>query len=57
MLLEQLRADDPAKADALACVTLSVPKEQVLGNSISGPATYSGDFSKYVSVSSAREAK
>jgi hypothetical protein len=51
LLLERLRANDPAKADALACVRLSVPKELVLGNTANGPATYVGDFSQYAHVS------
>lgn len=50
LLLDRLRATDPGKADALACVKLSVPKEYVLGNTTNGAATYSGDFSQYVRV-------
>ncbi|MGN6083987.1 hypothetical protein, partial [Trinickia sp.] len=50
LLLDKLRATDPGKADALACVKLSIPKEYVLGNTTNGAATYSGDFSQYVRV-------
>lgn len=50
LLLDRLRAIDAGKADALACVKLSVPKEYVLGNTTNGAATYSGDFSQYVRV-------
>lgn len=50
LLLDRLRAIDPGKADVLACVKLSVPKEYVLGNTANGAATYSGDFSQYVRV-------
>jgi hypothetical protein len=48
LLLEKLRANDPGKADELVCVTLSVPKEQILGNTTNGPATYIGNFSQFV---------
>lgn len=50
LLWAKLRATDPRKADALACVNLSVPKEYVLGNTTNGVATYNGDFSQYVRV-------
>jgi hypothetical protein len=50
LLLDRLRAIDAGKADALACVKLSIPKEYVLGNTTNGAATYSGDFSQYVRV-------
>ncbi|WEY37770.1 hypothetical protein [Paraburkholderia sp. SUR17] len=46
--LERLRAVDPAKADSLACVKLSVPKDHMLGHTVNGAATYLGDFSQYV---------
>lgn len=53
LLMERLNASDPSKARALACVRLSVPKEQVLGNTMNGFATYSGDFSQYIHAASA----
>lgn len=50
LLLERLRADDlgKPKADELFCVTLSVPRDQLLGYTMNGPRTYFGDFSRYV---------
>jgi hypothetical protein len=50
ILLEKLRESNPAKADNLACVRLSVPKEDVIGRAIGGAATYAGDFSRFVSI-------
>lgn len=57
LLIEKLRVVDPKKADALACVRLSVPKEQLLGNTTNGAATYQGDFSQYVRGPSALKAQ
>jgi hypothetical protein len=50
LLMERLRAVDPAKAGALACVKLSVAKDHLIGHTVNGPATYSGEFSQYVQV-------
>lgn len=47
-LVEKLRVVDSAKADSLACVKLSVPKDHLIGRTVNGPATYSGDFSQYI---------
>lgn len=50
VLVEKLRETNSAKADNLACVKLSVPKENVVGRTIGGPATYAGDFSRFVLI-------
>ncbi|WP_208949071.1 hypothetical protein, partial [Paraburkholderia unamae] len=47
-LLEKLRSTDREKADGLACIKLSVPKDHLIGHTVNGPATYAGDFSQYV---------
>jgi hypothetical protein len=50
VLVEKLRESNQAKADNLACVKLSVPKENVVGRTIGGAATYAGDFSRFVRI-------
>lgn len=50
VLVEKLRETDPTKANNLACVRLSVPKENVVGRTIGGPSTYAGDYSRFVRV-------
>lgn len=49
--LDALRAVDRTKADSLACVKLSVPKDHMLGHTVNGAATYRGGFSQYVHAS------
>ncbi|PRH40729.1 hypothetical protein C6T65_19310 [Burkholderia vietnamiensis] len=47
-LAEKLRSVDSEKANSLVCAKLSVPKDHLIGRTINGPATYSGDFSQYI---------
>ncbi|GJG96833.1 hypothetical protein [Cupriavidus pauculus] len=48
LLLDQLESSDPVQADALRCIQLIVPKDQVLGYTKSQARTYKGNYSGYI---------
>lgn len=50
LMLDHLHTTDPTKANALACIKLSVPKDQVMGYTINGSRTYAGEYSQYVAA-------